>query len=141
MALGSVTRLYGGRVVQLSDALSRMRTFAYPWLRWHIDQILKNLEENPNSQGEVFDTGFTSKTIAYQIQDMAEHTAIGPMLEQIGELVMETAPEDAQRRANMLRYISIFVLLMVMVCVYLGTGLIIDDFQSIIKARSTLTGF
>ncbi|TES62211.1 hypothetical protein E2P84_42410 [Burkholderia cepacia] len=140
-ALGSVTRLYGGRVVQLNDALLRMRMFAYPWLRWHIDQILKNLENNPNGQGEVFNTGFTSAEVAYQIQDMAEHTAIGPMLEQIGDLVMETAPEDCERRANRLRYTSIFLLLLAMVCIYLGTGLIINDFQTIIKARSAIAGF
>lgn len=136
VALGSVTRLVGAQVVQLHDALSRMAENASPWLRWHIGQIQENIQNQPNSKGEIFNTGVTSKNAYYRILDIAEYSQMSEMLNQVGAVILDTAPVETKKRALTIRYLLLFLSVSVMLGVYGGTFGLIDTFKAQVQLKS-----
>jgi type II secretory pathway component PulF len=140
VALGSVTKLIGAQVMQVSDALKRMRTNATPWLKWHIDAILSNMELKPNSRGEVFDTGLTNQAMYYRILDIGEYAQTSEMLTMVGDLILEKAPIEIRQRANLVRYILMIITIVLMLVVYGGTIMIIEDFKQQIQMKSLSMG-
>lgn len=136
IALGSVTRLIGSQVVQLHDALSLMGENAYPWLRWHIHQIQENMQNHPNSKGEIFNTGIASKSSYYRILDIAEYSQMSEMLNTVGDVILDTAPVESKKRAATVRYVLLAVSISVMLGVYGGTFGLIDAFKMQIQLKA-----
>ncbi|WP_321820764.1 MULTISPECIES: hypothetical protein [unclassified Burkholderia] len=140
VSLGSVTKLIGSQIMQVSDALKRMRTNATPWLKWHIDAILANMELKPNSRGEVFDTGLTNRSMYYRILDIGEYAQTSEMLAVVGELILEKAPLEIKQRATLMRYGIMVVTIVLMMAIYGGTILIIEDFKEQVQMKTLRMG-
>jgi hypothetical protein len=132
--------LIGSQVLQVSDALQRMRVNAAPWLKWHIDRILTNMAEHPNGRGAVFDTGLTNQLMYYRILDIGEYAQTSEMLTQVGDLIMKNAPAEIQKRANTLKYVLMIITITLMLVVYGGTISIIDDFKEQVTLKSATMG-
>lgn len=136
VALGSVTRLVGAQVVQLHDALSRMSENASPWLRWHLGRIQENIQNEPNSKGEIFNTGITSKKSYYRILDIAEYSQMSDMLNSVGDVILDTAPAETKKRAQTIRYLLLFLSVGIMLGIYGGTFGLIDSFKEQVQLKS-----
>lgn len=136
IALGSITRLIGSQVVQLHDALTLMGENAYPWLRWHIYKIQENIQNHPNSKGEIFNTGIASKASYYRILDIAEYSQMSEMLNTVGDVILDTAPAETKKRAATIRYVLLAVSVSIMLGVYGGTFGLIDAFKVQIQLKA-----
>jgi type II secretory pathway component PulF len=134
--VGTITTARGGHVVQLHDALMQIRLNAYPWLRWQTKLILENLASRPNSKGEIFDTGVANNKIYYRILDIADYSEVPVMLQQVGKIILKTAPEEIKNRASRLRFLLMSVCLVTMLGVYGATYVLISDFKSAAMMKS-----
>lgn len=136
VALGSVTRLIGTQLVQVVDALQRIRENSVRWLCWHIDKILLNMEERPNAKGELFDTGIVNEKNYYRVVDVAEYAQLSAMLNTIGALIMKTAPVEMAKKATKSRFGLMVVSLLLMFGIYGATLVLINDFKNQVYIRT-----
>lgn len=136
ITLGAVTRLIGAQIVQVADALHRIRANAMPWLRWHIDRILQNMEEQPNARGELFDTGIVSESNYYRVVDVAEYAQLSNMLTTVGELIVKTTPIEVAKKATRTRFVLMLICITLMGGIYVGSILVINEFKNEMQAQA-----
>jgi type II secretory pathway component PulF len=134
--IGSLTATRGGQIVQLHEALLQIRVNAFPWLRWQTKLILDNLSANPNSKGEIFNTGIANRKTYYRILDLADYSEVPVMLQKIGGIILTTAPDEIQKRAKSLRVILMATCLMAMIGIYLGTFTLIEEFKAAAQMKA-----
>jgi type II secretory pathway component PulF len=128
--VGAITGSKGAQVVQLNDALSELGQHAYPWLKWQIKQIQENLQQRPNSKGEIFDTGIANKRTYYRILDIADHSEMSEMLKKVGDIILKSAPEEIKAKATVVRFALMAICLTTMIGIYGGTYSLIDAFKA-----------
>lgn len=139
-ALGSATTKVGTMVQTVPEALEKMEQEAYPWLKWHIRQILNNFEQEPNSKGEAFNTGVVNDRAYYRIVDIAEYTDMSTMLGKVGSIVRKTAPIDMQKKATIVRYVVVVGVILIMMGFYFGTFRMSSEFKEIIQLQMMMRG-
>ncbi|MFJ1260428.1 hypothetical protein [Cupriavidus sp. CuC1] len=130
VALGSVTKLIGSQVIQVADALQRIRENSVGWLAWHIDRIMRNMEEAPTAKGELFNTGIVNERNYYRVVDIAEYAQLSTMLNDVGALIMKTAPVEMAKSASKSRFALMLGCVMLMFGVYGATLYMINDFKN-----------
>lgn len=135
VAVATITAERGGQIVQLHDALYQMRQNAYPWLRWQIQLILGNLASRPNSKGEIFNTGITDQKTYYRILDIADYSEVPVMLQKVGGIILNTAPEQIKARATKLRVVLMAFCLVTMLGIYGGTFALIEAFKAAVQLK------
>ena len=136
--MGMITSARNSNVVQLNDALIQMRTNAYPWLRWQTTRILENLAGNPNGKGEIFNTGVANQTTYYRILDISDYADVPVMLQQIGAIILKTAPEEIKARAGTVRIVLMGTCLATMLGVYAGTIALVELFKAAVTMKAML---
>jgi hypothetical protein len=137
-AMGMITAARHSNVVQLHDALNKMRDNAYPWLRWQTTKILENLAANPNGKGEIFDTGIANEAMHYRILDISDYADVPVMLEQVGGIILKTAPEEIKARAGTVRVVLMGVCLVTMIALYGGTIALVEMFKAAVTMKAML---
>jgi type II secretory pathway component PulF len=128
--VGAITGAKGAQVVQLNDALSEIGQHAYPWLKWQIKQVQENLQQRPNSKGEIFDTGIANRRTYYRILDIADHSEMSAMLKKVGDIILKSAPEEIKAKATIVRFVLMAICLTTMIGIYGGTYGLIDSFKA-----------
>lgn len=58
----------------LNRALEQLKKRNSPWLRWHIDQILKNMDKSSENYGEAFSTGVFSQELSNRLVDYSRRS-------------------------------------------------------------------
>jgi len=136
VALGSVTKLIGSQIIQIADALQRIRQNSVSWLAWHIDQIMRNMEEEPTSKGALFNTGIVNERNYYRVVDIAEYADLSTMLNEVGALIMTTAPVEMQKKAGKSRFALMLTCVVLMFGLYGATLFMINDFKNQAQIKS-----
>lgn len=136
--MGMITAARNSNVMQLHDALVQMRRNAYPWLRWQTTKILDNLAANPNGKGEIFDTGIANETMQYRILDISDYADVPVMLQQVGGIILKTAPEEIKARAGTVRVVLMGVCLATMLGIYGGTIALVEMFKTAVTMKAML---
>lgn len=136
--MGMITAARNSNVVQLNDALIQMRLNAYPWLRWQTTKIIDNLAANPNGKGEIFNTGIANQTTYYRILDISDYADVPAMLQQIGAIILKTAPEEIKTRASTVRVVLMGLCLATMLGVYAGTIALVELFKTAVTMKAML---
>ena len=136
VALGSVTKLIGSQIIQIADALQRIRQNSVSWLAWHIDQIMRNMEEEPTSKGALFNTGIVNERNYYRVVDIAEYAELSTMLNEVGALIMTTAPVEMQKKAGKSRFALMLTCVVLMFGLYGATLFMINDFKNQAQIKS-----
>lgn len=136
MSAAALSSLVGSQLIQFHDALSEIRARSnVPWLNWQIDMIQANLKLNPNSKAEIFDTGVTTKRMYYRILDIADYQEMSVMLNKVGDIILEVAPQETSKRAFKIRTTVMTLSLALMVGSWLGTPEVIDAYKRQIQLR------
>lgn len=117
-----------------------MEAEAYPWLKWHIKRILNNFEHEPNSKGEAFNTGIVNDRAYYRIVDIAEYSDMSTMLSKVGEIVRKAAPAEMEKKATIVRYLVVMIVIVMMLGMYFGTFKMSDEFKAIIQLNMMMRG-
>jgi len=136
--MGMITAVRNSNVVQLNDALLKIRTNAYPWLRWQTTRILDNLAANPNGKGEIFNTGIANQTTYYRILDISDYADVPVMLQQIGTIILKTAPEEIKAKASTVRIVLMAACLITMLGMYGGTIALVEMFKTAVNMKAML---
>ncbi|CAN7643052.1 hypothetical protein [Massilia sp. LjRoot122] len=136
--IGMITAVRNSNVVQLSDALIKIRLNAYPWLRWQTTRILDNLAANPNGKGEIFNTGIANQTTYYRILDISDYADVPVMLQQVGAIILKTAPEEIKAKASTVRIVLMAACLAAMLGMYAGTIALVEMFKTAVSMKALL---
>lgn len=136
MSAAALSSLVGSQLTHFSESLSEIRARSnVPWLNWQIDMIQTNFKLNPNSKAEIFDTGVTSKRMYYRILDIADYQEMSAMLNKVGDIILEIAPQETSKRAFKIRVTVMTLSLALMVGSWLGTPEVIDSYKRQIQLR------
>lgn len=76
---GSVFLVSLATMMQAGDTLARsletLKKRASPWLRWHINKILVNMQTNAGNYGEAFATGVFSQELSNRLADFSRRSS------------------------------------------------------------------
>ncbi len=136
VTVGAITGAKGTQVVQLHDALSEVQQNAYPWLKWQVNKIQENLQAQPNSKGEIFNTGIANRRMYHRILDIADYSEMSVMLNKVGDIILKTAPEDIKAKANTTRFLLMLICVALMMGIYGGTYGLIDSFKAAAQLKT-----
>ena len=136
MSAAALSSLVGSQLIQFHDALSEIRVRSnVPWLNWQIDMIQSNMKLKPNSKAEIFDTGVTTKRMYYRILDIADYQEMSVMLNKVGDIILEVAPQETSKRAFKIRFTVMTLSLVLMVGSWFGTAEITDAYKRQVQLR------
>jgi type II secretory pathway component PulF len=135
--VGMITTPRNNNVVHLNDALVQVRMNAYPWLRWQITKILDNFTANPNSKGEIFNTGIANEATYYRILDISDYAEMPEMLQKIGDVILKTAPQEIKAQATVLRIVLMGLCLITMLSIYGGTIVMVNTFKAAVTMKAS----
>ncbi|WP_156174006.1 pilus assembly protein TadE [Cupriavidus basilensis] len=129
--MASSTRKFGTDARNLTQALELIRSTAYPYLAYHIDRMLLNLEYSPNDGGKVFDTGLFDKATSFRIQDVAEYESnLSKMLESVSKEMLKSTPREMQVKAGRFNRRASILLVGLMVALAYMPAFMIDEVKT-----------
>lgn len=108
-AASMVRRRAGTSGLRLQDALVELGEAAEPWLRWHCDQIVENINQSGGQGPEVFDTGILDQEVLYYLLDMVETKGFDEGLQRAGARTEQRAVLVVGRRAAVLRWVLLII--------------------------------
>lgn len=136
MSAAALSSLVGSQLIQFHDALSQIRARSnVPWLNWQIDMIQTNMKLNPNSKAEIFNTGVTTKRMYYRILDIADYQEMSVMLNKVGDIILEIAPQETSKRSFKIRVTVMSLCLVLMVGSWFGTTEITSAYKRQVQLR------
>lgn len=95
--------------VSLVDALNSVKKSANPWLRWHINRILRALDHEAGNPAKAFNTGLFSTELYFRISDYGERSSFPTALSKVGNQVVKRVGDSVKRRAAMLNLVLLLV--------------------------------
>lgn len=94
--------------ISLNDALNRIREQGSPWLRSHIDVMLRKLRYLGTDYGKALDTGLLENEIAGDIQDYSQLSSFENAVYRIGEASLIESVRVIEVKMNVVKYIMMF---------------------------------
>jgi len=101
----------------MKTAMEKMRSFASPWLTWHINRMLHRLTIAPNSPALAMDTGLFPRELMDRIEDYAERSDFNKAMQSIAFDHGDKAIKQAKKKA-------IFMGVMAMCFIAIALGII-----------------
>lgn len=110
LAVLSAGRGRGGQTMRTS--LSSLETHATPWLSWHIQAIINNVDTTSERDGlslAVFDTGLLSQDNVFLMQDIGDGLGISQALSTTSDYVSDSVIQSVSKNAAKLRWYLLFL--------------------------------
>ncbi|MEW6342965.1 MAG: type II secretory pathway component PulF-like protein [Pseudomonadota bacterium] len=134
--LSTITQNINNHVLPVPQALQRMEADAVPWVRWHIHQILANMENNAEGKGENFATGMVSKKMEYRMIDIAQYADMSDMLDQVGKTILKRTPKEMEQRAVRIQFISRVIMVAIVFAISAGFYFLSFEFQDAVTLNA-----
>jgi type II secretory pathway component PulF len=134
--LSTITQVINNTVLPVPQALQRMAADATPWVRWHIERILANMEHNTQGKGENFATGMVSKAMEYRMIDIAEYADMSDMLDQVGKTILKRTPAQMEKRAQRIQFISRVIMVSIVFGISAGFYFLSFEFQDAVTLNA-----
>lgn len=107
--------------VSLKGALESLYDAANPYLKWHIEEILFNLKENPTSITEAFDTGLLAPDLHLRLANYsATKGGFETGLIDLATNGMEHVKEEVEKSSKYLNFLSIVFVVLSVAYLYFG---------------------
>jgi len=136
-ASSMVKRRAGVAGMRLQDALEQIAKAAEPWLRWHCERIVENIEQSGGNGPEVFDTGLLEKETFFYLADMVETHGFDTGLQKAGGRTERKAGQVVAKRAEVIRWMLLGLgLVSVMGVAGLAMG-VIYEMKTVIMSVAT----
>ncbi|WP_206955991.1 type II secretion system F family protein [Trinickia acidisoli] len=135
-SLATITQNINNSALPIPQALQRMHADATPWVRWHIERILVNMEENSDGKGENFATGMVSKQMEYRMIDIAQYADMADMLDQVGKTILKRSPKEMERRAQRIQFISRVIMVSIVFGISAGFYYLSFEFQNAVTLNA-----
>lgn len=108
-AASMVRRRAGAGGMRLQEAMLELGAAAEPWLRWHCDQIVENINQSGAQSPDVFDTGVLDRDVLFYLMDMVETKGFDEGLQKAGARTEKRAVKVVGARAAILRWILLVI--------------------------------
>jgi hypothetical protein len=82
---------------------------AEPWLRWHCDQIVENINQSGGQNPDIFDTGLLDDEALYFLMDLVESKGFDEGLQATGRRTERLAVKTVASRAAVLRWMLLIL--------------------------------
>jgi type II secretory pathway component PulF len=135
-SLSTITQNINNSVLPVPQALQRMEVEATPWVRWHINRILANMENNTEGKGENFATGMVSKKMEYRMIDIAQYADMSDMLDQVGKTILKRTPKEMEQRAQKIQFISRIIMVGIVFAISAGFYYLSFEFQDAVTLNA-----
>lgn len=130
-------KLGGNRVMALSEALNRINKKSYPWLKWQSMMIIENLDNKPNSGGEIFNTGIMEQRAYYRVLDMGDYTLdTAELMHKVTQIILEETPVYTMKKVKRWRGVLQLVVVGVILAFYFASGGVNSEFQIAIETSN-----
>ena len=100
-----VKRRSGSSTLKLQDALLELGAQGEPWLRWHCDAIVENINQSGGQGPEIFDTGVVDREILYYLMDMVQTQGFDEGLHRAGARTEQRVVQVVGMRAAVIRWV------------------------------------
>ena len=108
--VASMVRRRGGAAgLRLQEALAELGLAAEPWLRWHCDEIVENINQSGGLSPAVFDTGVLDREILFYLMDMVDTKGFDEGLQKAGARTEKQAVSIVAKRAAVLRWLMLAI--------------------------------
>lgn len=126
------TLLKNGKI--LVEALAQMRENASPWMRWHIEKILHNLDIWPGDYAKAFDTALLSPELHMRLTAYARRGGdFSAGLVRLGTDGLEHVNESVDSTAAKLQFVSIIAATAAILFFYGGGAVLNDSITKTVK--------
>ena len=117
--------------VSLHASLDRALRYSSPWMRWHLQWVLKRLSKGDSrSFGTAFQTGLLSPTLEDRVQDASERSDPIAAFVRIGSSSVDITVRDLERSAKVLNMVLLGicgVLLAIMMIGFFSTAFSLES--------------
>jgi type II secretory pathway component PulF len=134
--LSTITQNINNHVLPVPQALQRMAADAVPWVGWHINRVLANMESNAEGKGENFATGLVNKKMEYRMIDIAQYADMSDMLDQVGKTILKRTPKEMEKRAQKIQFVSRVVMVLIVFAISAGFYFLSFEFQDAVTLNA-----
>lgn len=104
-----VKRRAGSSSLKLQDAILELGSAAEPWLRWHCDTIVENINQSGGQSPDIFDSGVLDRDVLFFLMDMVETNGFDQGLQLAGARVEERVVKVVSSRAAIIRWVLLVI--------------------------------
>lgn len=117
------------------ESLNQLETNATPWMKWHIQQMITNLDYNAAEPAKAIDTGALPRHVMDRIIDFGKRSSFIEAMNTIGLQSMVRTEAQISKSAKVLNTIMLLVAGLLFVIVILGTVTTGLHAQDVIRAK------
>jgi toxin co-regulated pilus biosynthesis protein E len=125
----------------LVEALEILSTQCTPWMLWHIQTILANMDDFPDDYARAFNTGILSKEIHLSLSTYARRSSFSDGLVRLGTEGLQYVHESVEKSSTKLNIAAIFGTVFVIMFFYGGNLMISQSIQKTMKAQATKVSY
>jgi toxin co-regulated pilus biosynthesis protein E len=93
----------------LNDSLKKVQEKGSPWLKDHINRMLRKLRVSGSDYGKALDTGLLDDETAGDIQDYARLSTFEKAVYSIGEKTLVKTVKSIEAKMGVIRYLMMFM--------------------------------
>jgi type II secretory pathway component PulF len=105
--LSSMTQHQGSELSLIRNSLTLLSDDSSPWMTWHINQIIGNLDEFGRTDANAFNTGILDDENLYFFMEVFETRGFDTGMRVAGLRTEKTAEQQVARRAAILRWVTL----------------------------------
>jgi type II secretory pathway component PulF len=95
--------------VSLTEALQKIRETASPWMRSHINVMLKRLDKEPDRPARALDTGMFTRALADRIADFGERSNFREAISKVGLQGVDKVMSVVETSSNVMNKVLLLV--------------------------------
>jgi type II secretory pathway component PulF len=95
--------------ISLNDSLKKVQEKGSPWLKDHINRMLRKLRVSGSDYGKALDTGLLDDETAGDIQDYARLSTFEKAVYSIGEKTLVKTVKSIEAKMGVIRYLMMFM--------------------------------
>lgn len=120
----------------LLTGLESVRQLGNPWLRWHIQRIVRALNHTAGNPAQAFNTGLFSQDLYHRISDYGKRSVFSSALSKIGNQVVDRLSKSLKRRAGRLNLLLLLVCGAMLGLMITSVMLTSQHAQTVIRAQT-----
>jgi type II secretory pathway component PulF len=105
--LSSMTQHQGNELALIRNSLLMLSEASSPWLTWHINQIIGNLDEYGRTDANAFNTGILEDENLYFFMEVFETRGFDTGMRVVGRRTEAMAAQQVESRAKVLRWATL----------------------------------
>lgn len=127
--------------LSLAEALELLSSRASPWMSWHIQEILKNMDDHPDDYARAFNTGILSPEIHQRLSTYARRSSFSDGLVRLGTDGLVHVHESVEKSSTKVNIIAIFGTVFAIMFFYGGNLMISQAIQKEMKKQANHVGY